>query len=107
MARHGFRHSNIGALLGPYNYVGENIAAGSAGVTAGASARRVDALRRSPRQHPGARLHARRDRRVLRADGSIWLTEDFGRLSTGIAAATAATPPVNPVARPDAGTTHC
>ncbi|MDQ1383065.1 MAG: hypothetical protein QOG65_444, partial [Actinomycetota bacterium] len=31
MASHGFRHSSIGNLLGTYNYVGENIAAGSAG----------------------------------------------------------------------------
>lgn len=28
-----FKHSNIGQLLGPYNYVGENISWGSAGIT--------------------------------------------------------------------------
>ena len=35
MAAHGFRHSSIGNLLGPYNFVGENIAAGSAGTLEG------------------------------------------------------------------------
>ena len=35
MAAHGFRHSAIGDLLGPYNFVGENIAAGSAGTLEG------------------------------------------------------------------------
>ena len=31
----GFKHSNIGSLLGPFNFVGENIAMGSRGTTAG------------------------------------------------------------------------
>ena len=35
MKQSGFRHSDLGRLLGPYGLVGENIAAGSAGVAAG------------------------------------------------------------------------
>ena len=35
-AQNSMHHSNIGDLLGPYNYVGENIAMGSRGVSAGA-----------------------------------------------------------------------
>ena len=54
-------------LLGPFDYVGENIAMGSARRAGRRAARRVDALAGAPRQHPLARLPGRRDRRVLRA----------------------------------------
>ena len=36
MGGSNLHHSNIGSLLGPFDYVGENIAMGSAGVSAGA-----------------------------------------------------------------------
>ena len=52
-------HSDIGTLLGPFDYVGENIATGSAGVSRRRTPRRVDALAGTPRQHPLARLPER------------------------------------------------
>jgi uncharacterized protein YkwD len=108
MAGGGFRHSAIGNLLGPYNFVGENIAAGSAGTTAGSL---HDAWMHSDghRQnilnpgftHVGVGVYCS-------ANGSMWLTENFahpssaGNPSTGFGV-----PPVDPVARPDSGSLHC
>ena len=108
MAVYGFRHSNIGALLGKYNFVGENIAMGSAGVTSGA-------LHNAWMHSDGHRSNilAPGFTRIgigvyCGSDGSMWLTQNFGRLSTsGSPPPPPPTPPVNPIARPDAGTTHC
>ena len=108
MAINGFRHSSIGSLLGPYNFVGENIAAGSGGTTDGA-------LHNSWMHSDGHRANilAPGYTRVgigayCSADGSIWLTEDFGHAaSQGPAQTSSGLPPVNPIARPDAGTLHC
>jgi uncharacterized protein YkwD len=108
MAGNGFRHSAIGNLLGPYNFVGENIAAGSAGTTAGSL---HDAWMHSDghRQnilnpgftHVGVGVYCS-------VNGSMWLTENFahpssaGNPSTGFGV-----PPLDPVARPDSGSLHC
>ncbi len=108
MAANGFRHSSIGDLLGTYNFVGENIAAGSAGTTVGSL---HDAWMHSDGHRTnilapgftrvGVGVHCS-------ADGSVFLTEDFGHPSSDGAAQTATpTPPVDPIARPDSGTLHC
>jgi hypothetical protein len=108
MAANGFRHSSIGDLLGPFNFVGENIAAGSAGTLEGAlhDAWMHSEGHRSNILHPG---FSRVGVGVYCApDGGIWLTEDFGHPSdAGPPQSNAPTPPVDPVARPDSGTLHC
>lgn len=108
MAAQGFRHSTIGTLLGPYNFVGENIAAGSAGTREGAL---HDAWMHSDGHrsnilapgftHVGVGVYCS-------PDGSIWLTEDFGHgASEGPPQTTSTIPPVDPIARPDSGSSHC
>ena len=108
MSSQGFRHSAIGDLLGPYNYAGENIAAGSAGTLEGAlhDAWMNSAGHRSNILAPG---FTRVGVGVFcSADGSIWLTEDFGHPSSaGPPQTSSTTPPVDPIARPDSGTLHC
>jgi ribosomal protein L24E len=108
MASNGFRHSTIANLLGPYNFVGENIAAGSAGTMEGS-------LHNAWMHSDGHRenILAPGFGRVgigvfCKADGSIWMTEDFGHLSSlGPAVTSAPMPPLLPIVRPDAGTLHC
>ena len=108
MASHGFRHSAIGNLLGPYNYVGENIAAGGATTLAGSlhNAWMHSDGHRANILAPGfSRLGVGV---FCAANGSIWLTEDFGHPSNaGPAQTSSTTPPVDPIARPDSGTLHC
>ena len=108
MATQGFRHSAIGDLLGPYNYVGENIAAGSGGTLVGAlhNAWMQSAGHRANILSPGfSRVGVGV---VCSANGSIWLTEDFGHASgEGPAHPSSGTPPVNPIVRPDSGSLHC
>jgi hypothetical protein len=42
------------------------------------------------------------------ANGSIYLTQDFGHPSSaGSPQTSSITPPVNPIARPDSGSLHC
>ncbi len=106
MAAHGFRHSSIGALLGPYDAVGENIAAGSGATTTGAlhnalmhsDEHRVNILSRGF-THMGVG--------VVCANGALWITEEFGRLMSEGAIPATPMPPVNPVVRSDAGSLHC
>ena len=108
MAAHGFRHSSISNLLGPYDYVGENIAAGSAGTLEGSlhnawmhsDGHRANIL--APGfTHVGIGAYCA-------PDGGLWLTEDFGRTSSeGAAPISGSTPPVDPIARPDSGSLHC
>ena len=108
MAANGFRHSSIGNLLGPYNYVGENIAAGSGGTLDGT-------LHNAWMHSDGHRenILAPGFSRVgvgvfCTSNGSMFLTQDFGHPSSAGAAQTSSgPPPVNPIARPDAGTLHC
>jgi len=108
MAAHGFRHSAIGSLLGAYNYVGENIAAGSAGTLEGSL---HDAWMHSDGHR--ANILAPGFTRVgvgvfCTANGSIYLTQDFGHPSSaGSPQTSSITPPVNPIARPDPGSLHC
>jgi uncharacterized protein YkwD len=108
MASNGFRHSDIANLLGPYNFVGENIAAGSRGTMEGSL---HDAWMHSDGHR--ANILAPGFNRVgigvfCAADGSIWMTEDFGHTtSSGPALTSEPTPPVLPIVRPDPGTLHC
>ena len=102
-----FRHSNIGDLLGPYDYVGENIAAGSAGTTDGAL--HVAWMNsQGHRENILAPGFTRVGVGVYCAPGGgLWLTEDFGRaMSEGTAPMPSGVPPVNPIVRPDPGQ-HC
>jgi hypothetical protein len=108
MAANGFRHSQISNLLGPYNFVGENIAAGSAGTYEGAL---HDAWMHSD-GHRANILHPGFTRVGIgvfcKADGSIWMTEDFGRpTSAGQTVTSVPLPPVLPIVRPDSGTLRC
>jgi len=108
MSVNGFRHSSIGGLLGPYNFVGENIAAGSPGTLEGA-------LHNAWMHSDGHRTNilAPGFSRVgvgafCSANGSIWLTEDFGHpTAAGPADTSTVTPPLDPIVRPDPGTLHC
>ena len=108
MATRGFRHSTIGSLLGAYNYVGENIAAGSPGTMEGSL---HDAWMNSDGHR--SNILAPGFTRVgvgvfCSSDGSIWLTEDFGHpTNAGPAQTTPTVPPRDPIVRPDSGTLHC
>ena len=104
----GFGHSNLGRLLGPYGLVGENIAAGSPGVTAGYlhGALMVSATHRATLLGPawdrvGIGVYCAPDR-------SIWITENFGRtIAAGAYPFPPSIPPLAPVVRPDAGASSC
>ncbi len=108
MASAGFSHSDIGNLLGPYDFVGENIAEGSAGVHDGdlhkawmmSDGHRSNMLNVGF-THVGIGAYCA-------PDHSIWLTTDFGRLtSQGAPPPSGGTPPENPIERPDPGTLSC
>ena len=94
--------------LWPALSAGENIAAGSAGTLEGSL---HDAWMHSDGHR--ANILAPGFTRVgvgvfCNTDGSIWLTEDFGHLSSsGPPETSSTTPPVDPIARPDSGTLHC
>lgn len=108
MKAYGFRHSDIGSLLGSYNFVGENIAAGSGGVAAGSL---HGAWMRSTWHR--ANILNRDFTRVgigvyCAPDGGIWLTQEFGRdWADGMPAGGGGVPPENPVARNDGGNSTC
>jgi uncharacterized protein YkwD/ribosomal protein L24E len=107
MAVNGFRHSNINNLLGPFNYVGENIAMGSGGVTAGtlhvswmnSTGHRTNMLA------PG--FNSVGIGVYCAPNGSIWATQDFGRTASAGSPPATPTPPVNPIVRPDPGASTC
>jgi uncharacterized protein YkwD len=108
MAVNGFRHGNIGSLLGPFNFVGENIAMGSAGTKAGGLhvAWMNSSGHRSNMLHPG--FNSVGIGVYCAPDGSMWATQDFGHTaSSGSVPGSGGTPPVNPIARPDQGTSTC
>jgi uncharacterized protein YkwD len=105
MAARGFRHSNIGNLLGPYDYIGENIAAGSAGTTAGSlhvAWMHSDGHRENILAPSFTRVGVGV---VCDSKGGIWLTEDFARLtSQGYPPVLpSGPPPLNPIVRTDPG----
>ena len=108
MSSSDLHHSNIGQLLGPFDYVGENIATGSKGVSAGAlhvawmhSQEHRDNILSPGFQSVGIGVYCS-------ADGSIWATTEFGRPSS------AGQPPaynggtaMNPIARTDGDSVSC
>ncbi len=108
MSVNGFRHSNIGSLLGAYNFVGENIAMGSRGVPEGAlhNAWMHSEGHRANILGPGyTRVGVGA---YCAPDGSIWLTQSFARTtSAGPAPSNGPTPPVDPVVRSDSGSLTC
>jgi len=108
MSTTDLHHSNIAQLLGPFDYVGENIAMGSAGVSAGAlhvawmhSQGHRDNILSPGYQEAGIGVYCA-------PDGSIWATTEFAR-------PTSAGPPPpydggtspTPVARPDGDSLTC
>jgi uncharacterized protein YkwD len=101
-------HSNIGQLLGPFDYVGENIAMGSAGVSAGAlhgawmhSQEHRDNILSPGYQQAGIGVYCG-------SDGSIWATAEFARPTTAGPPApyNGGTSPT-PVARPGGDSLTC
>jgi uncharacterized protein YkwD len=111
MAAHGFRHSDIGALLrdGRLNFVGENIASGrGAGMTAGVlhvAWMRSDGHRANMLQ-PGFDVVGIGV--YCAGDGTMFATQVFGHLSaSGPAPRSTVTPPVDPIVRGDPGTASC
>ncbi len=110
MSRSGFRHSNIGRLLGDgrLNLVGENIAwARGSTVTAASlhiawmesSGHRANLLSPSY-QVVGIGVHCA-------GDGTMYATQEFGRLATSGSAPAAGTPPQNPITRSEPGNATC
>lgn len=101
-------HSNIGQLLGPYDYVGENIAGGSAGVSAGAlhvawmhSPEHRDNMLSPGFQQAGVGV-------FCAPDGSIWATTEFGRpASAGPAPAYNGGTSEQPIVRPGSDSVRC
>jgi ribosomal protein L24E len=101
-------HSNIGALLGPWDYVGENIATGSAGVNVGAlhnawmhSPEHRDNILSPGYQSVGIGVYCA-------PNGSIWATTEFARpTSAGSPPAYSGGTPQNPIARPDSDSVSC
>ncbi|HEX5615336.1 MAG TPA: CAP domain-containing protein [Acidimicrobiia bacterium] len=108
MARSGFRHSNLGNLLtGRFNLVAENIASGSAGVTAGAL---HGALMRSDGHRANMLAPALELVGVgvyCRSDGSIWVTQVFARNMSSGSGPAITVPPANPFVRTDSGSASC
>ena len=108
MATAGFAHSNISSLTGGYDYIGENIAEGSRGVTTGSlhvAWMKSDGHRQNILSPGFTRVGIGA---YCAGNGSIWLTEDFGRpWSAGSPQLPAGVPPVNPIARPDTGGPSC
>jgi len=108
MGHSDMHHSVIGNLLGPYNYVGENIAMDSAGVPASAihknwmySQDHRDNILAPGFQRVGIGVYCA-------PNGSIWATEDFGRpASAGWPPPYAGKTPLDPVARTDADHRGC
>jgi uncharacterized protein YkwD len=108
MASSNLHHSDIGQLLGTFDYVGENIATGSGGVPASAlhvagmhSQDHRDNILSPGFQFAGIGVYCA-------PNGSIWATTEFARPSTaGPPPAYSANTPPNPVARTDAGTAGC
>ncbi len=109
MGGSNLHHSNIASLLGPFDYVGENIAMGSAGVSAGAlhvawmhSQEHRDNILSPGYQEVGIGVYCA-------PNGSIWATTEFARPTTsgpppaGYTGGTAA----SPVARPDSDSLTC
>ena len=108
MSAVGFAHSNLGRLLGPYGLVGENLAAGSAGVRAGSlhgalmgSDTHRAIILGTGWERVGVGIYCGPDR-------SIWITENFGRpAASGAAPPGQSLPSVAPLVRGDPGGFAC
>jgi uncharacterized protein YkwD len=107
-AQNNLYHSNIGDLLGPFDYVGENIAMGSRGVSAGALHNNWmhSQLHRDNILSPGFRNVGIGV--YCAPNGSIWATQEFGRSSSaGPPPAYGGNTAQDPVARPESDHTGC
>jgi uncharacterized protein YkwD len=110
MARSGWRHSNIGALLddGRLSYVGENIAwARGGGVGAGTlhtmwmqSPDHRDNMMSPSYNVVGIGIYCG-------SDGKIWATQDFGRLASSGPGSHAPAAPAEPFVRRGGGGPGC
>lgn len=108
MSESGFRHSDIGALLGPNDYVGENIGHGGRTTTSGqiSVAFMKSQYHRDDNLSPG---FTQAGIGVFCAkDHDLWVTVEFVRkTSQGLPPPYDGGTPQNPIARPDGGGSHC
>ena len=103
----GMHHSNIGSLLGSFDYVGENI-----GMGRGAPVSSLHVAWMHSQDHRDNMLSPGfTDVGIgvyCAPDGSMWASTDFGRpWSQGQPPPYAGNTPANPVARPDANNIRC
>jgi uncharacterized protein YkwD len=110
MSTNGFGHSNLGNLLngGRFGLVGENIASGGRGVSAGS----LHVAWMHSDGHRANMLSPAYDLVGIgvycTADGSMFATTSFGRtMAAGPAPPGGGTPPVAPVVRTDPGSAGC
>jgi uncharacterized protein YkwD len=109
MSANGFRHSNLGNLLngGRFGLVGENIASGSGGVSAGG----LHVAWMHSDGHRANMLSPAYDLVGIGVycapNGSMYATTSFGRTMSAGPAPGAGTPPVDPVVRSDPGSATC
>jgi len=108
MSRSNMHHSNINTLFqGRYDEVAENIAwARGPGATAGA----VHRMWMRSAEHRENMLAPALDRvgiGVVCADGTLWATQQFGQLIASGPAVAIRPAPLNPIVRPDPGSTTC
>lgn len=105
--KHKMYHSNIGSLLGRYNYVGENVAFGSKGTKV--SALHVSWMKSQPHrdntlapgfQNVGVGFYCG-------ADGSIWGTVEFARPASSGYPPPGGKTPQNPIVRSDTNRLGC
>jgi hypothetical protein len=103
MSTRGLVHSNIGTLLGPFNYIGENIAIG--GPKSPSGQMHVAWMNSAGhRSNILAKGYTAMGAGVFCGADGTYLVEVFGRASAaGSPPAPGGTPPLNPIARPDMG----
>ena len=108
MSRSNMHHSNINLLFqGRFDEVAENIAwASGPGATAGA----VHLMWMRSADHRENMVAPKLDRvgiGVFCAKGTLWATQQFGQLITSGPAVAIQPAPLNPIVRPDPGSTTC
>ncbi len=104
-----FAHSDLNPLLSRFSAAAENIATGSAGVTADA----IHVAWMKSDHHRENMLAGNLDvvgiGTYCAPDGSMWVTEEFGRFpnSTKPSGFPTSPPPVDPIVRADKSDLHC
>jgi len=107
-ASNSFRHSNLNPLLGTYSAAAENIARGGRGVTAGAV--HLAWMKSDGHRHNilAPNLDVIGIGVYCAPDGSLWATQQFGRLQgSSRPSGFGSVPPTDPIVRPDTGGATC